>query len=624
MASGGQVTVTITADGYGSFGEVAETLPTGFTYVSSTLPDDQVKDEGQTVTFSLIPSTFMYTVTASSMGGDYSFMGLFSGVDADFDAFDGIAVGGDSNLTVGAPAGPNANRSLSADSVDAGGEVTVTIIADGFGAYGQVVETLPAGFTYVSSSGLPADQVDSEDQTVTFTLLGETAPTTFTYTVEAGMEGDYSFMGLFSGVDADFDPFDDVQVGGDSSVEVKTTTVTPVTPPRSRPSGPAPVTGNRSPEFEATVKTERSVAENSPSGTIVGGSLRASDRDGDTVVFGLSGADSASFAIDRKTGRITVGTEADLDYEAKSAYEFTVTATDPSKASANITITVSLTNQEEAGTVTLASEQPEAGDSLAAEVSDPDGGVSNTTWLWESSQDMTAWAAISGADSSAYVPTADDADSYLRVTASYDDAEGPGKSAMAVSANAVMGPPATPTPVPTVPPTATPVPTAPPAPTATPEPTATPVPTATPAPTAPPAPTATAVPTATPAPTATAVPTATAPPAPTATARPEPTATAMPEPTATAMPEPTATAMPAPTATARPAPTATSEPMVMAPTATAEPTATPAPTVTPVTPPEEEGGFPGWLIILIVLIVVAAVAGGGYYYYYIRPRGAAA
>ena len=750
VAAGGQVTVTIIADGYGIFGDVAETLPAGFTYVSSDLADDQVTLDGQTVTFALIggtpPTTFMYTVTASSMESDYSFMGVFSGVDADTDPFSGVQVGGDSNITVGAPAGPNATRSLSADSVHAGGEVTVTIVADGFGAFGEVAETLPAGFTY-SSSSLLEDEVESAGQMVTFTLLGGTPPTTFTYTVTASsMEGDYSFMGVFSGVDANTDPFAGIQVGGasditvgpppgpnasrsfspasvapgdqvtvtivadrygsfgdvaetlpagftyvssdldpvqvtsagqtvmfaliggtppttftytvtasrvvgrhsfmgvfsgvdtntdpfvgvqvtgDSSVEVKTAAVTPapVRPP-SRPSGPAPVTGNRSPEFEATVKTERSVAENSPAGTIVsGGSVSASDRDGDTVVFGLSGADSASFAIDRKTGRITVGTEADLDYETKSAYELTVTATDPSKASANITITVSLTNQEEAGTVSLASEQPKVGDSLAAEVSDPDGGVSNTTWLWESSQDMTAWAAISGADSSAYVPTADDADSYLRVTASYDDAEGPGKSAMAVSANAVMGPPATPTPVPTVPPTPTPAPTAPPAPTATPAPTSTPVPTATPAPTAPPAPTATAVPTATPAPTATAVPTATAPPAPTATARPEPTATAMPEPTATAMPAPTATARPAPTATARPAPTATQEPMVMAPTATAEPTATPAPTVTPVTPPEEEGGFPGWLIILIVLIVVAAVAGGGYYYYYIRPKGAAA
>ena len=101
-----------------------------------------------------------------------------------------------------AQTGPSATRSLSPDSVAAGGQVMVTITAEGFGAFGQVVETLPAGFTYVSSSGLPADQVDSEDQTVTFTLLGK-AP--FTYIVTASnVEGDYSFMGVFSGVLGNF------------------------------------------------------------------------------------------------------------------------------------------------------------------------------------------------------------------------------------------------------------------------------------------------------------------------------------------------------------------------------------------------------------------------------------
>ena len=92
--AGGEVTVTITADGYSTFGDVAETLPAGFDYVSSALPDDQVTDEGQTVKFALIggtpPTTFKYTVTASSVGGDYSFTGVFSGVKGDFEAFDDV------------------------------------------------------------------------------------------------------------------------------------------------------------------------------------------------------------------------------------------------------------------------------------------------------------------------------------------------------------------------------------------------------------------------------------------------------------------------------------------------------------------------------------------------------
>ena len=53
-----------------------------------------------------------------------------------------------------AQAGPNATRSFSPDPVDAGGQVTVTITAEGHGSFGDVAETLPAGFTY-SSSSLP-------------------------------------------------------------------------------------------------------------------------------------------------------------------------------------------------------------------------------------------------------------------------------------------------------------------------------------------------------------------------------------------------------------------------------------------------------------------------------------
>ena len=95
---------------------------------------------GQTVTLSLIgttsPTTFTYTVTASSVEGAHPFTGVFSGVDADFESFSGVQVGGDSSVTVAAPttppaSEPAASRSFSPDPVDAGGEVTVTITAEG-------------------------------------------------------------------------------------------------------------------------------------------------------------------------------------------------------------------------------------------------------------------------------------------------------------------------------------------------------------------------------------------------------------------------------------------------------------------------------------------------------------
>ena len=437
VARGETFTVTITNTGFGasaSIGQVVETLPAGFSYVDGSAtrvsgdPNGVVRGtvdatNSSVVRFTLVSvESFTYEVMvgADVEEGEHTFSG-----DA-----------GQSSVTVGAgtttPSG--LSRSFSADPVSQGETFTVTItgvVAD----IGQVVETLPAGFSYVDGSatkvvghaeGLVRATVDATNSSVVrFTLVSVES---FAYEVMVGadvQDGGYIFSG-----DA-----------GQSSVTVGADTTTPpVTRPPSKPSDPGPI-GNRSPEFEATVDRERSIAENSPAGTIVVSGLSASDKDGDTIAFGLSGADSDSFAIDDESGRMTVGAQADLDYETKSAYELTVTATDPSGDRATITITISLTNQEEAGTVSLASEQPKVGDSLAAEVSDLDGGVSNTTWLWESSQDMTAWAAISGAESSAYVPTADDADSYLRVTASYDDAEGPGKSAMAMSANAVMGPP---------------------------------------------------------------------------------------------------------------------------------------------------------------------------------------
>ena len=83
-------------------------------------------------------------------------------------------------------------RSFSASSVLPGGRVEVTITPTGYGSFGQVVETLPSGFSYARSS-LTASQVAVEGRAVTFTLLGES---NFRYTVTApSMEGSYAFPG---------------------------------------------------------------------------------------------------------------------------------------------------------------------------------------------------------------------------------------------------------------------------------------------------------------------------------------------------------------------------------------------------------------------------------------------
>ena len=221
VAPGGEVTVTITLSGVGSFADIAETLPAGFTFVSSS-DADQVERDGQTVTLSLLGKTEVtYTVTAPAQPVTASFSGTFSGVDADNDPFSGTAIGGDTSIEVAGAAqdgGPSASRTISPSSVAPGGEVTVTITLSGVGSFADIAETLPAGFTYVSSSN--ADQVERDGQTVTLSLLGKTE---VTYTVTAPAQPvTASFSGTFSGVDADNDPFSGTAIGGASSVRVRT------------------------------------------------------------------------------------------------------------------------------------------------------------------------------------------------------------------------------------------------------------------------------------------------------------------------------------------------------------------------------------------------------------------
>ncbi len=82
---------------------------------------------------------------------------------------------------------------------------------------------------------------------------------------------------------------------------------------------------------------------------------------------------------------------------------------------------------------------PEVGTPITALLLDPDGGVADLTWQWQRSADRTAWVTILGATGAEYTPTTDDAGQYLRVTASYTDNHGPGKSAAGTTDSPVVG-----------------------------------------------------------------------------------------------------------------------------------------------------------------------------------------
>ena len=98
-----------------------------------------------------------------------------------------------------------------------------------------------------------------------------------------------------------------------------------------------------------------------------------------------------------------------------------------------ITVTITVTNEEETGEVTLwagtdaLTMAPQVGDAITGAVMDPDGGVTGKTWQWSRTMDtanMSSWMDIEDATGAAYMVTADDVGYYLRVMATYTDAAG--------------------------------------------------------------------------------------------------------------------------------------------------------------------------------------------------------
>ena len=198
---------------------------------------------------------------------------------------------------------------------------------------------------------------------------------------------------------------------------------------------PAPVEPNEPPEF-LTDTTLRNVDENTVAGEDIGEPVAATDPEGDTLTYSLDAAGAASFDIVASSGQLQ--TKAALDFETPATYGVTVTATDTAGATDTITVTITVNNVDEPGTVTLSSLQPIEGTPLTATLDDPDDVSGSATWLWAGSPNgSSSWTPISGATSASYTPVPADVGDYLRATASYTDEEGAGKSAQAVSANAV-------------------------------------------------------------------------------------------------------------------------------------------------------------------------------------------
>ena len=103
---------------------------------------------------------------------------------------------------------------------------------------------------------------------------------------------------------------------------------------------------NRDPEFSSDEVTH-SVDENSSDGVTVGSPVTATDPDGDTLTYSLSGTDAESFTIVSSSGQIRTKSGVTYDYESKSTYSVAVDASDGNGGSASKGVTVTLNDVNE-------------------------------------------------------------------------------------------------------------------------------------------------------------------------------------------------------------------------------------------------------------------------------------
>ena len=113
----------------------------------------------------------------------------------------------------------------------------------------------------------------------------------------------------------------------------------------------------------------------------------AVDPEGADIVWSVAGTDAGDFSIEN--GVLTFKSPPNFEAPKGGAdgnsatYTVTVEASDGGTMMDTEEVTVSVTNIEEPGMITLSALQPQAGVDLMATLTDPDGTASGTMWQWE-------------------------------------------------------------------------------------------------------------------------------------------------------------------------------------------------------------------------------------------------
>ncbi|ABI65796.1 Cadherin [Maricaulis maris MCS10] len=217
----------------------------------------------------------------------------------------------------------------------------------------------------VTGTVYTATASDADGDTVTFSLSGTDA-NLFTIDPATGEVSFHTAPDYEAPADADGDNTYDITIlasdGTQTSSHVVTITVT-------NENDNAPVVSSAS---------QISVAEN-VTGTVY--TATASDADGDTVTFSLSGTDANLFTIDPATGEVSFHTapdyEAPADADGDNTYDITILASDGTQTSSHV-VTITVTNENDNAPVVSSASQISVAENVTGTVytataSDADG-----------------------------------------------------------------------------------------------------------------------------------------------------------------------------------------------------------------------------------------------------------
>ena len=158
--------------------------------------------------------------------------------------------------------------------------------------------------------------------------------------------------------------------------------------------------------------------------------VRDPDLPDDTITWSRKGADPTHFNLSAGSAdnKRKLHFNVDPNYESRNRYTLDVKVTDAAGASDQVTVTVTVGNEDDPGVVTISPSSPRVGETASAVLTDEDGGIRGDPWDW-SSEAADSQGGAQGAVGNNLPVWKGAVGRHLVASRTYRDNHGSGKSA---------------------------------------------------------------------------------------------------------------------------------------------------------------------------------------------------